>query len=227
MEGIWKGDIVNFLMSLKLKLSKQDFELWSVISWLILRDRNSIFHGGAARLAGSLLEDADYWLREYQRFVGSEKVSASRTMINCDKKWKAPTMGQLKLNVDAAVKCSSDFIGIGVVVRDCNGIVLGASSLKFAGHLSPFLAECVAVREGIKFAINHGLSPGVIETDAQNVVLALQEKTFNALEGPVVRDISRLLERLGNASCRFTCRSCNAAAHSLAQFAFHNNVSQS
>ncbi|POO00893.1 Ribonuclease H-like domain containing protein [Trema orientale] len=136
-------------------------------------------------------------------------------------------MGQLKLNIDTAVKCSSGFIGIGVVVRDCIGMVLCASSLKFAGHLSPFLAECVAVREGIKFAINHGLSPGVIETDAQNVVLALQEKTFNALEGPVVRDISRLLERLGNASCHFICRSCNEAAHSLAQFTFRNNVSQS
>ncbi|PON52350.1 Ribonuclease H-like domain containing protein [Trema orientale] len=136
-------------------------------------------------------------------------------------------MGQLKLNVDAAVKCYSGFIGIGVVVRDCNGMVLGPSSLKFAGHLSPFLAECVAVREGKKFAINHGLSPGVIETDAQNVVLALQEKTFNALEGPVVRDIYILLERLRNANCRFTCHSCNVAAYSLAQFAFRNNISQS
>ncbi|PON76779.1 Ribonuclease H-like domain containing protein [Trema orientale] len=187
MEGIWKGDIANFLMSLKLKLSKQDFELWSVISWLIWRDRNLIFHGGAARLPRSLLEDADCWLREFQHLVGSNKISASQTMANCDKKWTAPTMGQLKLNVDVVVTSSSGFIGIGAVVRDCHGIVLGTSSLKFAGHLSSFLAEYVAVREGIKFAIDYGLSPGVIETDAQNVVLALQAKTFNALEGPVVR----------------------------------------
>ncbi|PON82575.1 hypothetical protein TorRG33x02_216600 [Trema orientale] len=120
-------------------------------------------------------------------------------MANCDKKWKAPAMGQLKLNVDAAIKSSLGFISIGAVVRDCHGVVLGALSSTFAGHLSPSSAECVAVHERIK---------------------------FKALEGPMVRDISRLLDRLRNASYRFTCCSCNAATHNLAQFAFLNNISQ-
>ncbi|PON41741.1 Ribonuclease H-like domain containing protein [Parasponia andersonii] len=136
-------------------------------------------------------------------------------------------MGQLKLNVDTTVKSSSGLISIGTVVRECHDIVLGASSLKFSGHLSPFLAECVAIREGIEFATDHGLSLGVIKMDARNVVLALQAINCNALEGPVVRAISKILERLGSTSYRFTCRSCNAVAYGLAQFTFHNNVSQS
>ncbi|PON63913.1 hypothetical protein TorRG33x02_274680 [Trema orientale] len=58
---------------------------------------------------------------------------------------------------------------------------------------------------------------------AQQVVLAVRARSFNALEGPILRDISSLLERLGNVSCRFIYRSCNSAAHSFARFVFLGN----
>ena len=47
----------------------------------------------------------------------------------------------MKINVDAAVDNNMDFMGIGVVARDTNGMVLGAVSWRLFGRFSPHLAN--------------------------------------------------------------------------------------
>lgn len=54
--------------------------------------------------------------------------------------------GCVKINVDVAIEEATGFVGIGVVVRDNCGMVLGAVLRRLAGNFSPHVGECLAVR---------------------------------------------------------------------------------
>ena len=59
--------------------------------------------------------------------------------------WKPPTMGQLKINVDATVRQNKSFNGVGLVIRNEEGEVLMAVSKRIEGRFSPHVAECLAI----------------------------------------------------------------------------------
>ena len=52
-------------------------------------------------------------------------------------KWLPPIMGQVKMNVDAAVAKSSNFGVVGVVCRSDRDVFLGASAVVFQGVTEP------------------------------------------------------------------------------------------
>ncbi|KAK9110351.1 hypothetical protein Sjap_018411 [Stephania japonica] len=69
---------------------------------------------------------------------------------------QAPDSGCLKFNTDASVVNGSDFFSVGGVVRDHQGMVVGAFTRRIPGQVEPKVAEAVAVREGVVFAHTHG-----------------------------------------------------------------------
>lgn len=50
-----------------------------------------------------------------------------------------------------------DYLGVGVVARDGQGIVLGAASRHVFQSFSPHVGECLVVREGAWFACSLGV----------------------------------------------------------------------
>ncbi|PON58143.1 hypothetical protein PanWU01x14_169130, partial [Parasponia andersonii] len=48
-------------------------------------------------------------------------------------KWERPGPGKLKLNMDAACFGNTTFIGVGGIIRDCNGLVRAAFFRKLSG----------------------------------------------------------------------------------------------
>ena len=72
-----------------------------------------------------LLEEADFWLFEVQELSGRliEEVFEQKKMVT---RWFAPEPGCLKLNVDAALCDNSRLVGVGIVIREENGKVVGA-----------------------------------------------------------------------------------------------------
>ncbi|GMN66206.1 hypothetical protein TIFTF001_035268 [Ficus carica] len=68
-----------------------------------------------------------------------------------------PSASSLKLNVDASAVPGLDFVGLGAVMRDDSGFVMGAMAKKVHGIYSPHLAECLAIRYGLQFAADSGL----------------------------------------------------------------------
>lgn len=75
-------------------------------------------------------------------------------------------MGSLQLNTEAAVREGSEFRGVGAVIRDHTGAVVACLSRKIHGSFSPVAAECLAIREGLLFAVSCGLKINIVETDA-------------------------------------------------------------
>ena len=135
--------------------------------------------------------------------------------------WSPPQLGCLKLNVDASVLPGVDHIGIGAVLCDEKGIILGAIAKSLDGSFSPFLAECIALREGLIFAKDFNSGPIVVETDAINVVTAVGDNRKLSMEGPNLEDVKQLLVQMHSTGIYHTRRSANLVAHLLARFSIN------
>ncbi|PON83892.1 Ribonuclease H-like domain containing protein [Trema orientale] len=96
------------------------------------------------------------------------------------------TLGALKVNIDAAVKRDSPHVGVGIIVRDNFGMIVAAVTRKITGFFSPFLAECIAVRDGLHFCVKLNLPIRTIETHARNVVKAILTPHELALESSII-----------------------------------------
>ncbi|GMN50234.1 hypothetical protein TIFTF001_019407 [Ficus carica] len=167
--------------------------------WSLWYERNKFTHGGRLKNAGSLLEDIGQWLHIYQQAqINKPPVLAPSSSLL--QSWKAPDPGCLKLNVDALVREGSPTVGLGAIIREESGFVLGAMAKPIPGCFSPFVTECLALREWLIFAADSGLQVQKIETNAFKVVNSLQKIDPLAPEFLIIEDISLLL---GELSGRF------------------------
>lgn len=88
------------------------------------------------------------------------------------------------------------FAGIGGVARDSSETVVACFAKRLVGSFSPYVAECLAVQEGLKFAMACGLQISAIETytiRVVNVVCSLKTLGDPKL---IISDIQKLLPYL-------------------------------
>ncbi|GMN41345.1 hypothetical protein TIFTF001_010577 [Ficus carica] len=154
----------DFLRIVKSEIPLEDFASVCWLAWKLWCERNKALH---------------------QVPIQSQVVSSDV--------WLPLQSGYLKLNVDASVSTESDHIGIGAVIRDEKGIILGAMAKSVEGTFSPFLAECIALREGLMMAKELERVTLVVETDVINVVSAVSDNTKFSLESPILEDVKQLL----------------------------------
>ena len=60
--------------------------------------------------------------------------------------------------------------GLGGVIRDTDGEVLGAFAKRIQGCLDVQMAECLAIRSGLIFALDSGIQDDEVESDALNAI---------------------------------------------------------
>ena len=111
---------------------------------------------------------------------------------------------------------------MGVVIRNENGLIIGAMSKKLPLPLRATEVEAKAVEEGIKLAWDPGLRDIELESDAQVVVGAVAGND----PGPcsiqkVVEGVKCWLKGFKSWSCVHVRRHSNRAAHILAREAFN------
>lgn len=122
-----------------------------MVLWFVSKDRNLFTHGGHPREASDILEVASIWLGDYhaaQGCLGEREIGSA----SIDQHWKAPMSGLLKLNRDASVFKDCDVVGIGGIIRNSEGQVIGAIAKKLSGLFFHNAAECLAIGKGILFA---------------------------------------------------------------------------
>ncbi|KAK3205554.1 hypothetical protein Dsin_019600 [Dipteronia sinensis] len=85
-------------------------------------------------------------------------------------RWKPPSDGFYKVNINASLDVANHGIGIGLVIRDHQGFVMASSSQRLEVCFSPQIAEAMAIKRGIQFAFDTGLVLVVVESDALSVV---------------------------------------------------------
>ncbi|KAL5769450.1 hypothetical protein ACOSP7_013604 [Xanthoceras sorbifolium] len=87
-----------------------------------------------------------------------------------DVKWKPPIVGLFKINTDAAVDEFNGRASIGVIIRDCHGLVMASCAQGFKASYSPPIAEALAILRGLRLIIDSRLVPVRLESDAKSIV---------------------------------------------------------
>ncbi|KAL6204032.1 hypothetical protein ACLB2K_021302 [Fragaria x ananassa] len=103
-------------------------------------------------------------------------------------KWKPPTIGTVKINVDGSFFQNTNIGSSGFVVRDSDGRFLAGGGQSYQGVISAEHVEALACKQAVQFAIMYHFVPAVFETDAQGASTA----TNLGLDG----DKPRLRQRL-------------------------------
>ena len=137
--------------------------------------------------------------------------------------WTPHFNGFYKLSVDAAGPIEGDKWGIGVVVRDNEGVVIGASSWQVFSLLDSEVAETLAMRKGLEFAKDMSFLNLIAESDASNVILvsnAHQQSPHYV--GSIIRDCISFKGSFRSLIFLHVRREANQAAHYLAKYALKN-----
>ena len=149
-------------------------------------------------------------------WVGIPATSVSRNQI-----WIRPDPGIYKINCDAGINVVGRLVGVGIVIHDSEGFVMASSSQKIEATFSPQVVEAVAIYRGLQLAIDIGLTPCKIKSDAEVIVGWINCKNYLCSEiGVVIDDIHLLLEQVRCVSVNFVPRKANQVAHVLAKNGF-------
>ncbi|KAK2645061.1 hypothetical protein Ddye_020256 [Dipteronia dyeriana] len=126
--------------------------------------------------------------------------------------------GLFKINTDAAIDASTGRVGVGVIIRDYNGMVIASCTQSIYLNYSLVLVESVVVLRGLRFAFKSGIWPCVIESDSQVVVLMVNSGSSPLDEiGLIVDDIADMMNSIPRCRVCFISRKANMAAHYLAK----------
>ena len=91
--------------------------------------------------------------------------------------WSAPPSGLHKINVDGAKSEDGRPSGVGVVIRDCRGVVMAASAMVLPAQYGMEVTEALVVEQGILLAQQMMLSHVILEFDSLSVVDAISSNS--------------------------------------------------
>ncbi|KAK3221602.1 hypothetical protein Dsin_008627 [Dipteronia sinensis] len=184
LQGLSWKDCLNFkdfFFSYAHSIQCEDLALLSVLFWRILFLRNQQIHDIA------------------------EEDEASEVV-----RWEPPLEYLYKINVEAAIKVQDNCVGVGIVICNHCGLIMGSSAQRIDVNFSIQIAEAVAILRGIVFAKDMGLLPAVVESDALGVVnLTNTGSAISADVGVVFSDILNVI-----SDC-FWVEECPPSAGSL------------
>ena len=189
--------------------------LFSMVAWCIWVRRNKLREklpvwaiGETARRARELLQE--YW---------DVQDRPSRTSVQRPRqKWSPPELGVYKLNFDGAIFEGSARAGLGVVVRDAEGMIIAALSQNIKLPSSVDLVEALAARRAILFAQELCLGQVMVEGDSLRVITDINNPQKNRTQwGHVVEDIKKASSWFQTCSFGHIYREGNSLAHSLAK----------
>ncbi|KAL0309339.1 UNVERIFIED_CONTAM: hypothetical protein Sradi_5876200 [Sesamum radiatum] len=131
-----------------------------------------------------------------------------------------PPQDCIKVNFDGATLRRGLELGTGVIARDTNGDFVAWFSRCFHIMGNAETAKAMAAREAIRLALRGGWSSIIIEGDCYTLIQKLRSSDRDlSVVGPIVMDIQELVACFHSCVFQHVKRSCNRAAHYLAQVA--------
>ena len=196
-------------------------EKFAILSWLIWHKRNQSWLHFPSADYNQLWPHANAYLEEFLEATQSEKpVKSTSPLVS----WNPPVHNGFKVNFDGALFKDANEGGIGVVIRDCSGMVIATLSQRVRTRASVDLIEALAAKRAITFAMEVGVTDVEIEGDFENVIqdLSRPEAPHNAYE-LILEDARLLLPYFQRYRLSHSRRSGNAVTHALARRALDIN----
>ncbi|XP_062013905.1 uncharacterized protein LOC133730297 [Rosa rugosa] len=162
--------IITWLASCFDILSKKNVALLLIVGWFVWKERN-------LRVWSNQFVSLTYLrfqIRSYDMLFQSTLATPRSTVLRGRAVWSPPPSSWLKANCDGAFDFSSKSGGVGVVLRDAMGDIVGGICLKVNFVASPDIVEAMACRAACSLAVQCLLSPIMVETDCQSKVSAIE-----------------------------------------------------
>ncbi|XP_059077975.1 uncharacterized protein LOC131876562 [Cryptomeria japonica] len=133
--------------------------------------------------------------------------------------WSLPNPGWLKLNFDGASRGNQGSSGIGYVIKDHAGAILG----KMAKPIPPDtnnIEKFKALQFGLIDCIKHGLNNILVEGDSEIAINAIKRKNIPnwRLQG-ILDNIIASLDRIENYEAKHIYKEANSEADALSKIA--------
>ena len=120
-----------------------------------------------------------------------EKPTTDETHGQNHPRWRAPVMGWYKANWDVGIDRANERLGVGIVVRNSEGLVMGAKSITKPGLFYPTSAEAVGAPIDARFCKDLDIQDLILEGDALLVVKEISNAEGSGTRfGHIVADIN-------------------------------------
>jgi ribonuclease HI len=189
----------------------------AVTCWHVWEARNDARNGNGLMHPDRVAGKIKAYVNNIIQFC-YKSPSAKRCDPSSVPRWVPPPVGQVCVNVDAAIFAADHRMGWGAVVRDHSGLLKLACSEGIPGIVSPEIAEATAIRRALVVAKDHGFRNIVLVSDCLSMIqrIGSQEKDRSEV-GAVVSDIKKLATEFLSCSFKHYGRLLNIPAHTLAR----------
>jgi hypothetical protein len=203
----------QWLFTMIDSLDQSSFVEMTVTLWAIWFARRRLIHEGEQQCPLSTY----LFVRSFLQDLGQIPSTQPRQIPKPTQPvWIAPLVGQVKLNVDAAVTRSGAGQLCSRICRSGTGDFLGASTLTVAGAYTPASLEAMACREALSLAQDLHLQHLCVASDCLEVIKNLNQP-YQGIYGAVIREIKDTIGLFSSVVFRFESRSSNGEAHRLAR----------
>nr|XP_023899808.1 uncharacterized protein LOC112011691 [Quercus suber] len=169
-------------------------------------------------LKAQIAQQAYQSLQEFRSAQPRKPIAATPAQV----RWQPPPVDRVKINFDGAVFKNKDRVGIGMVVRDSQGMVMASLSQIIPLPHSVVNLETLATYRALEFSLELGFDKAILEGDSMIIMAALRDPS------PSLASYGLLLQDAQFMACLFTCISSqhvarvgNNVAHNLARHARH------
>ncbi|XP_042972882.1 uncharacterized protein LOC122304682 [Carya illinoinensis] len=197
-------------------LSKEELKVFAVTSWFIWKRRNEMVFKDTFQHPSKVSQLVAYLMDELQLLPQQGKTQSHPNLGQT--RWEAPPQGKFKLNWDASISKATCKVGVGAVIRHCEGKVLATLRMQHDLFPDPLMAEAFAGLQASIFCKSLGYKDIIIEGDSLQVVSSLNSSTeVHTYTGQLISDTRSMQSSFSVWSARHTVRANNSVAHALSR----------
>ena len=208
-------DLVSWLIT-----EGKNLDLFTLTAWSVWNQRNRARIQEPATDLQQIAVAAKSSLDEFHRSIQRRDSQGRRATHTAQSHWRPPPREVVKVNFDGATCSLEKSSGVGVVVRDMNGLVLASCAKRIHQSVKAVEIEAMAAATALSFAKDLGFQRLILEGDSLEVIQALLERTETLTPtGLLLEDVRSLSQNFDLLLYSHTKRDGNAVAHSLAKYA--------
>ena len=107
--------MLQLFAELLKRLSREEFELFLTLSWVIWNKRNAVIHVGKIKDLGQLCKRAGDYLLKYDQAQDQVSIPSRQQSVTQS---QPPPIDHYKLNFDAAIFSDLGCSGFGAIIRN-------------------------------------------------------------------------------------------------------------
>ncbi|XP_075674751.1 uncharacterized protein LOC142643927 [Castanea sativa] len=193
----------------------KSLELFAYTAWMVWNQRNKACVNQQAIPLHQMVEQAKQTLAQFRANLQITEVQVTNSS-NKGLRWRSPQDGLVKINFDGDVFSESNMSGIGVVIRDNNGVVLASCSGKIHQAYKPEEIEVLAALKAVSFVLKFGFRSAILEGDSPGLIKALKSAECSlSPTGLLIEDVKRVANSYVRLSYSHVKRNGNRVVHSL------------